>query len=177
MPQERPSIILSTDAEGLANITEPVVLIFTLSKRDIEACNVASALERLHVLTDTRDAVKRFRDSLAFQVVGYDDDPRELAEIPEVRAFFARITQDWPHWLWFLHRKVGMIPLLMSILCSVTITRKQGRSFTEFLDKQELGSKMMDLFSRGNAMFSTYAITELEAQTSAASAADELVGT
>ena len=53
----------------------------------------------------------RYRESLVFIVCGYDEDPRELAEIPQVRAFFARLVQEWPHWLWFLARGVGVVGL------------------------------------------------------------------
>ncbi|MFC7462046.1 chlororespiratory reduction 6 domain-containing protein [Hydrogenophaga defluvii] len=176
MHNDRQPIILTTDAAGLANITEPVVLVLMISRENIEPCNIASTMERLHVLTDTQDSVHRFRDSMVFQVTGYDADHRDLAEIPEVRAFFARLSQEWPHWLWFLHRDVGMIALFMSLLCRVQIQHRGDQMSTEFLDRHELGKVMLDLFERGNAMFNAYAVSPADAKASAESAVRELAG-
>lgn len=169
-------IILTTDADGLANITEPVVLILMISRENIESCNIASTMERLHVLTDTHDSAHRFRDSLIFQVLGYDHDRRGLAEIPEVRAYFARLAHEWPHWLWFLHREVGMIALFMSLLCRVHIQHRGNQMGTEFMDRHELSNVMLDLFERGNAMFNAYSVSPEDAKASAESAVRELVG-
>ncbi len=38
---------------------------------------------------------------LSFAVEGYDDDPRELHSIPEVRAFYQRFKEQWPYWAFF----------------------------------------------------------------------------
>ena len=51
-----------------------------------------------------------------------------------------------------------------------------GMRGTEFLDANELGAKMMDLFARGNAMFYAFGIKAEEAQQSADTAVAELLG-
>ena len=122
MPPKNASITL-TDADGLASFTDAAMLVLYLSREEVESGNVASALERLHIIADTRESAMRYRESLVFIVCGYDEDPRELAEIPQVRAFFARLVQEWPHWLWFLSRGVGAVGLFMSLLCRVKIHR------------------------------------------------------
>lgn len=40
-------------------------------------------------------------NSLALMIEGYDDDPREIYAIPEVRAFYIQLWQRWPYWLYF----------------------------------------------------------------------------
>jgi hypothetical protein len=77
--------ILMGDADTLANNTDPTFLILDISLADIKKRNIASALERLLVLTDKAQNVSLYRESLFFQVSGFDYDPRELVEIPEVR--------------------------------------------------------------------------------------------
>lgn len=176
MPSSNPDLLILTDAEGLANFTESALLVLQLSRCEVEAGNVASALERLHVVAETRESALRYRESLVFNVSGYEADRRELAEIPEVRRFFAKLTQEWPHWLWFLHRQVGAIPLLFALLCQVKIHRTPGAFGTEFLDREELGAKMADLFNRGNAMFTAYGMSSGEISASAQSAVAELTG-
>lgn len=168
--------LIRTDADGLADNTEPAVLVLDLTRREIESGNVASALERLMVMADTREAALRYRESLLIQVTGYEADRRELPEIPEVRAFFARLTREFPHWLWFLHRRVGAIPLLLALLCKVKIHRAAGSYGTEFLDLNELQRCLLDLFARGNALFEVFDIPDEDAEASANSAVADLTG-
>lgn len=166
--------VLVTDADGFAENERSALVVLDISRREVESGNIASALERLLVMGDTREAVYRYRDSLLIQVRGYDNDPRELPEIPEVRAFFARLAQEWPDWLWFLHRRVGAIQLLVSLLCKVRIHKVPGAYTTEFLDPDEMQRTILDLFSRGNALFEAYGVTDDEADSSASSAMTDL---
>ncbi len=164
-----------TSADGLAENTAPALLVLDLTRNEIEFGNVASALERLMALTDTRESALLYRESLLFQVSGYDHDARELPEIPEVRAFFARLTQEWPHWLWFLHRGTGAIPLLFALLCQVTIHRAVGAYGTEFLDSKEVNRCIVDLVERGSALFNAFAISKGDAEESTQSAVAEIL--
>ena len=170
----RPSVV-RTDADGLVAYQGDALLVLEISKREIETGNIASALERLHAIAESRETALRYQECLVIQVLGYDSDHRELAEIPEVRAFFARLAQEWPHWMWFLHRHVGAIHLLLALLCKVKIHRRGSSTGTEFLDRHELAAQMADLFQRGNAMFEAFGISESEAEASCESACAELV--
>ena len=77
------------------------------------------------VMAETRESTLRYRESLLLMITGYDNDRRELPEIPQVRRFMSRLTDEWPHWLWFLSREQGAISLLMSLLCTVKIHRAE----------------------------------------------------
>lgn len=171
--------VFVTDADGLADCagTEPVFLILDILRCDIETGNIASVLDRLHVLTDTAANTRRFRESLMFQVDGYNADARQLPEIPEVRAFFIRLSAEWPHWLWFLHRQCGALPLLMALLCEVRIMPGENGAFgTEFAHPRQMVRTCEDLLRRGNALFATYGITDREAAESADSAIADILG-
>jgi len=50
-------------------------------------------------------------------VDGYNDDPREIFEVPEVRAFIKSIDQHWPYWFFFLSQADDSIKMLESCLC------------------------------------------------------------
>jgi hypothetical protein len=174
MSDDRKIIFLRTDADGLANSTGEVIVVLELSRREIETGNIASALERLMVMTDTKENALRFQECLLINVTGYDDDSRELAEVPEVRRFMGDLIQQWPHWMWFLARDSGAIPLLMSLICKVQITRIDDMVGMAILDREELNSKMKDLLERGEAMFRAFDISTALSQASAISARAEL---
>lgn len=173
-------MLLLTNADGLANNTEPAIIVLAITRKEVESGSIASTLEHLHTLTDTRENALLYRESLVFQVGGYDDDPRELTEIPEVRAFFHHLAAEWPHWLWFLARGCGAVVLLLALLCEVKMVRSSGRNAeggyaTEFASKTELAAVMMDLFDRGNSLFNTYGLPDAAIAESANSAANELL--
>lgn len=175
MSQDPKILLMRTDADGLANFNEEALVVLDLTRTEIEAGNISSALERLMALTDSKETALRFQESLLIHITGYDNDPRELVEVPEVRAFFGKLIQQWPNWLWFLMRSVGAIPLLMGLICQVKVNRREDLVGMEFLDRHELAQKMLDLFERGNAMFLAFGITPAQSEASAASACAELV--
>lgn len=176
MPQ-RDDSVLNLDADGLASYTGTGLFVLRISHKDIVTCNLASVLERLHIIADTPEAARRYRESLMFIVDGYDTDPRELQEIPEARAFFAALAQQWPHWLWFLARDMGAVALLVSMLCPIRVHRNGlGVVGVEFMDIDALDVCVRDLTLRGNAMFDAFQITDAEAEASIKSALRELVG-
>ncbi|MDD5298783.1 MAG: hypothetical protein PHU46_17935 [Rhodocyclaceae bacterium] len=177
MTDDKDARIRYVDADGMASQDEPAIIIFDIAREEILAGDTSGALERLQVLTETAESVRRYRECLVFQVSGYDDDPRVIVEIPEIRSFFEKLAQDWPHWLWFLRRSIGAVPLLMSLLCRVEVLRDlDGGVATEFLDMGELKSCLIDLFARANTLFETFQISPGEIISSAQSAADELSG-
>ena len=169
---DKPILIIAADADDFASYNEdgPTLLVMDISKREVESQNIASSLERLLVMIDSKTNVLRYRESMIFQVSGYDDDPRELAEIPELRSFFRKLTAEWPHWFWFLARGFGAINLLMGLLCEVRIRREGAMVGTEFLDGKETSRVAQDLFMRGNRLFAAYDIDLQLVKSSAESA-------
>ncbi len=91
MQENTPNQIILTDADGLESFTKDAMVVLALTRQEVESGHFASALERLHVLAGSRESAMRYQESLIFIVEGYDDDPRELQEIPEVREFFSNV--------------------------------------------------------------------------------------
>jgi hypothetical protein len=96
-------------------VTDPVILMF--SRRQVETCDMDEPLEFLRSLTADRDVAIEFCGRISLVVDGYNDDPRELFEVPEVRAYIKRLDQAWPYWFFFLSQADESIKLLESCLC------------------------------------------------------------
>lgn len=45
--------------------------------------------------------LRQMMGSMVFFIHGYDDDPREIHAIPEVRRFYRTFHEAWPYWLYF----------------------------------------------------------------------------
>lgn len=66
-------------------------------------------------------------NSLALMIEGYDDDPREIYAIPEVRAFYKQLWQRWPYWLYFCNLdSENLIMMVMCCLDSLDAMKVQG---------------------------------------------------
>lgn len=61
---------------------------------------------------------RRLRDmmnTLMFVIEGFDDDPREIHSIPEVRRFYAAFREAWPYWLYFCNLDTEELRIM--VLC------------------------------------------------------------
>ena len=67
-----------------------------ISRREVEAADLASVLSRLKVFLATREDAWRYRGQMTLVVDGYNNDPRELVDIPEVRALLRGLEAEWP---------------------------------------------------------------------------------
>jgi hypothetical protein len=76
---------------------------------------------KLSAITDDPERAWSLRHRMAFMVEGYDDDARELYEIPEVCTFFRVLTAQWPYWWHFLTAQPGFAQyqLIESLLVGV----------------------------------------------------------
>lgn len=75
-------------------VHDPVVLM--ISRRQVEAADLVSVLQGLRRFTATRDDAWLYRCQMSLAVTGYDDDPREIVDIPEARLFLKHLARDWP---------------------------------------------------------------------------------
>lgn len=96
-------------------IAEPVFLMF--SRQQIESGDIGEPLEFLRGLTADPQAALDYCGRISLMVDRYNDDPREIFEISEVRAFIKGIDVQWPYWFFFLSPADDSIKLLESCLC------------------------------------------------------------
>lgn len=71
--------------------------------------------------------LRQYYDSLVVTVRGYENDPRELCEISEVRQFFQSLHKEWPHALFFLNTaEADLKTYFYCLLPSVNVQRRAG---------------------------------------------------
>lgn len=123
--------VMKTNAEGfhdLVHLADAVVIEF--SREGVEAGLIGDSLDRLMLLTDSAEYLKRFESRVMFSFDGYNNDPREIYEIPECARFFGRITKAWPYWFHFIAKDSDCVALLLLMMVSA---RQQ-----ESLDKKSM---------------------------------------
>ena len=140
-------------------VTEPAVLV--ISRREVESGDLASILSRLKVFRATREDAWRYRGQMTLVVDGYNNDPRELVDILEVRTLLRRLEAAWPYWAFFFNQVDDSIKLLLS--CSAG-HRFLGRGAVE-MDAGLVGQALSRGFGGMNLIFEEHGFPESELQT------------
>jgi len=106
---------------------------------------------------DKLPAGRRLRElmnTLLFAIEGYDDDPRELHAIPEVRRFYSAFHAAWPYWLYFCNLDTEILRVM--VLCclpSLAALQVDGRPLvTVEFDRLELLQFLSADFAPMNVM-------------------------
>lgn len=88
------------------------VSILEVTSDMIAASNTADVVLMFYYMIATRENAMGFRQKVTLAVSGYDDDPRELCQIPEVQAYFRAIFKECPFALLFSHRDGALLKVL-----------------------------------------------------------------
>ena len=137
-------------------VTEPVVLM--ISRREVEQGDLASVLARLKVFLTTREDAWLYRGQMTLVVDGYNDDPRELVDIPQVRTLLAQLEAAWPYWAFSFNQVDDSIKLLLSCVAGV---RFLGRGAVE-MDPQRMATALAHGFGGMNEVFERFGFPEDE---------------
>ena len=137
-------------------VSEPVVLL--ISRREVEAADLASVLARLKVFLATREDAWRYRGQMTLVVDGYNNDPRELVEIPEVRTILHQFEAAWPYWAYFFNQVDDSIKLLLSCVAG---RRFLGRGAVE-MDAELVAAALARGFGGMNTIFERFGFPDGE---------------
>lgn len=129
-----------------------------ISRRQVESNDMPSVVNQLKILLASREDCWLYRGQVSLVVDGYEDDPRELVDIPEVRAFLRDFTVQWPYWAFFFNQVDDSIILLGSCVC--------GKSYpgggTVEMDVDKIKQFLLDGFEGMNALFEKHGFPEAE---------------
>ena len=137
-------------------VSEPVVLL--ISRREVEAGDLASVLSRLKVFLATREDAWLDRGQMTLVVDGYNNDPRELVDIPEVRTLLRGLESSWPQWAYFFNQVDDSIKLLLSCVAG---SRFLGRGAVE-MDAEMVAAALGRAFGGMNMVFERFGFPEAE---------------
>jgi hypothetical protein len=152
---------ITADVDGLdaiGHVADNVII--EVARHEVESRLTGSLVERLLALTDRLDFVNRFEDAMTFVVTGYEMDPRELHQIPEVVTFFRAVHAQWPYWGHFLEKEGDALAVLFGLLCDMEYVLVHGCPTPAFKDAQQIGKVMLDLFSGVNALYAQHRLGE-----------------
>src|ERR1017187_9114758 len=93
------------------------LVVLLISRRAVEAMDIDSVTKSLGILLATREDVAFYRGQMALVLDGWDEDPRALVDIPQVRTFLRAFNDAWPYWAYFFNQVDDSIMILGSCVC------------------------------------------------------------
>lgn len=141
------------------------LILMATSRETIEAGRIGDFVDRLMSLSDRPDYVRRFPQKVALTISGYDDDPRELAQIPEVKAFFRQVAAAWPYAFHYFSIEFETLRLYVSLLVDLVPAGTQGGRVTFEMEPKALTPILHRHFQALNALhdFAAIDVAEREA--------------
>lgn len=131
------------------------IIFYQFSRSKVERCDFSHFLGLY--APDKLPSGRRLREmmnTLAFGIEGYDDDPREIHSIPDVRRFYTAFHQAWPYWLYFCDLETEALRMMM--LCrlpSIAAMKVDGKpNVAVTYDRLELLHLISADFGPMNAM-------------------------
>lgn len=155
--------IIPLDADTFFDNTDnnERVLVFT---RDHVVLNDTVEIDKILArLTASPDNARRFTGKVVFEVSGYGYDPRMLWQIDEVSEYFRRLWDRWPIFIYFLNRDPTLWRLLLSILCTNTVSEAQANTFIQpdqkvmtILNQKEVATIMLQAMTSTKEMIEAW---------------------
>ena len=139
-------------------VSDPVV--FVITRQQIEDADIESSLSFLRSLVPTEhpEHAWAYKGRLSLVISGYNSDPRELFEIPEVCHYLRSLDAEWPFWLFFLNQADESIKVLAMCLAS-TLEVVPGAAH---IDPAGLTHFLERGFAAVNCLFDSYGFPESE---------------
>ena len=122
--------------------------------------DISEVVSTLKSLSGDRSSAMSAEGTVTLVFEGYDDDPREVYSIPEVRDWFAKLFKAWPYWSFFASRTDETIPLVLALLMpGETVTGEFGMVGREF-DSDALKPLLLEMFVHQNELVERLEIGE-----------------
>jgi hypothetical protein len=139
-----------------------------VSPQETLSLDIKPALKVLESVLYDGETVRMFQGRVNIAFDGYDNDSRELYEVPEVRQYLAALDSKFPYWFYFLSTANDTLKLIAFCFCR-TRKIKTGLAFPEPHDFQGF---MIVHFDALNRLFSCFQLDESINQEISGSIAD-----
>ena len=127
-----------------------------VSRQETESLDITPTLRVLQTLLYDAETVTMFRGKATIAFDGYDNDSRELYEIPEVRRYLVELDSKFPYWFYFLSTRDDMLKMIAFCLCQ-TRRIETGMAYP---DRHDMQAFMVAHFDAINRLFDRFQLDE-----------------
>jgi hypothetical protein len=115
--------------------------IYLVHKDDILASDFSGIRDIIERLSRNKEALLKNRGTLEVLIAGYDDDPREAYEIPEIRHWYYESIKAGIPWFYFLgkHENGMGLTVLLFACCDIEVKfMENGNTYVEIEDVEQI---------------------------------------
>ena len=125
------------------------LIVLDFRRDEVERGDVRRVYGILTGFTATREAAEFAEGRLLFYFSGWDEDPREISDIPEIRRWFVRLTEMFPYWFHVVEKQGSTLSHVLMLLCRGQTERSSdtGMVAWRFADMDEVRDKVDGLLS------------------------------
>lgn len=113
--------VLPPSEPTLSGLADPLTVVIT--RQEVEAADVTSTLDVLNGWIRGSNRPVELSGQLMLAIDGYDDDARELWQIPEVRCYIYELDQRFPYWFFFANPHSDTLKVVAFCLTRTTSVR------------------------------------------------------
>ncbi len=100
-------------------------VLFLVTKEEVNSGDVSRLRDFFRMFESAPDILPHIRGKFLLAVHGWDDDPREIYEIPKVRAWFAKAEKSVLGWSYYLDLDSPYSTFRAFYACTCRITRRE----------------------------------------------------
>lgn len=142
------------------HVNDADYIVVEFGRKQVEQGRTGDAVDRLMLLSDSAEYVKKFKSMISFSFGGYDLDKREIHEIPECVNFMREVTKNWPYWMHFCETQGDSLRLIILMLSGAEVVERRPGMVGTRIDVNEMGKVLNSLFHGMNQLHETYGIPE-----------------
>ena len=137
------------------------LMVIAITHESVVTCDPAPLLEKLSTLAATREEALAWEGRLTFYFDGWDRDPRETAEIPEIRRYFQAVTAEFPYWFHYVEKVGDTFWHVLRLLCRGRYVAAEGGMVGwQFDDNREFIRWINRLFAGMNMLYDRLGLPE-----------------
>lgn len=140
--------------------TKDQQVIVVCDSAEITAGDISGVLAAFKSLSSDRSSTMSAEGAVTLVFHGYDDDPRELEVIPEIRIWFAQLFAAWPYWSFFANRIDQTVPLVLALLLPGERVASEPGVVGWCFDLEELKPLLLEMFGHQNELIERLGIGE-----------------
>ena len=141
-------------------VKNPVIMMF--DRANVEALNIGPPLGALEKMASTPVATREYGGRVRLIFDGYDDDAREVYQIPEVRRFVNALTDKFPYWFHFADKSDDTLRIILQCLLPQGEVEVVDGVARTSLDTESWNKITMSLFGHMNGLYDTLGLSSTE---------------
>lgn len=113
-------------------------VMYMVHKDDVLLCDFTGINDIIERLSQNSDALIKNKGCLEVFISGFDDDPREVFTVPEVRRWYAESIKAGIPWFYFLSNNNNGMSLLVFLFscCDIEVKQKDGKAYVEITNPE-----------------------------------------